>query len=125
TFRPRPGLPKWRNWQTRQLQELVPVTGVEVRVLSSALQKSLDFPGFLRFWTVKRLPPFALGSSFFLPFFCCAYNPLSRRERMAGLQQKGGTWFCQFYELGNRYTVTAGLDRAEAETFAGGVELLL
>ena len=30
--------PKWRNWQTRQVQDLVPVTGVEVQVLSSALQ---------------------------------------------------------------------------------------
>ena len=30
-------LPKWRNWQTRQVQDLVPVKGVEVRVLSSAL----------------------------------------------------------------------------------------
>jgi hypothetical protein len=28
--------PKWRNWQTRQVQDLVPVKGVEVRVLSSA-----------------------------------------------------------------------------------------
>ena len=28
--------PKWRNWQTRQVQDLVPVQGVEVRVLSSA-----------------------------------------------------------------------------------------
>src|SRR5713101_5693796 len=28
--------PKWRNWQTRQVQDLVPVMGVEVRVLSSA-----------------------------------------------------------------------------------------
>src|SRR5438270_13735969 len=32
-----PPVPKWRNWQTRQVQDLVPVTGVEVRVLSSAL----------------------------------------------------------------------------------------
>jgi hypothetical protein len=40
----------------------------------------------LHFWTVKRLTPFALCSSFFLPFFCCASKPLSRRERMAGLQ---------------------------------------
>src|SRR5437764_4309877 len=30
-------LPKWRNWQTRQVQDLVPVKGVEVRVLSSAV----------------------------------------------------------------------------------------
>ncbi len=32
-------LPKWRNWQTRQLQELVPVQGVQVQVLSSALMQ--------------------------------------------------------------------------------------
>lgn len=31
-------MPKWRNWQTRQLQELVSVKEVEVRVLSSALK---------------------------------------------------------------------------------------
>src|SRR6266480_2016924 len=31
-----PVSPKWRNWQTRQVQDLVPLTGVEVRVLSSA-----------------------------------------------------------------------------------------
>ena len=29
--------PKWRNWQTRQVQDLVSVKDVEVRVLSSAL----------------------------------------------------------------------------------------
>ena len=27
---------KWRNWQTRKIQVLVPVQGVEVQVLSSA-----------------------------------------------------------------------------------------
>src|SRR5437764_12721075 len=37
-FRDESLLPKWRNWQTRQVQDLVPLTGVEVRVLSSALQ---------------------------------------------------------------------------------------
>src|SRR6266481_2611680 len=31
--------PKWRNWQTRQVQDLVPVKGVEVRVLSSAVSR--------------------------------------------------------------------------------------
>src|SRR6516165_5803127 len=34
--------PKWRNWQTRQVQDLVPVKGVEVRVLSSALRNEKD-----------------------------------------------------------------------------------
>ena len=34
--KPNQSVPKWRNWQTRQVQDLVPVKGVEVRVLSSA-----------------------------------------------------------------------------------------
>src|SRR5437763_8340570 len=44
TIRPAPRgplSPKWRNWQTRQVQDLVPVKGVEVRVLSSALAATL------------------------------------------------------------------------------------
>lgn len=28
--------PRWRNWQTRNVEVVVPVKGVEVRVLSSA-----------------------------------------------------------------------------------------
>ena len=31
--------PGWRNWQTRKVQVLVPVKGVEVRVLFRALDK--------------------------------------------------------------------------------------
>ncbi len=30
-------LPEWRNWQTRQVEGLVPVKGVQVQVLSPAL----------------------------------------------------------------------------------------
>jgi hypothetical protein len=29
--------PEWRNWQTRQVEGLVPVMGVQVQVLSPAL----------------------------------------------------------------------------------------
>ncbi len=30
--------PEWRNWQTRQVEGLVPVKGVQVQVLSPALK---------------------------------------------------------------------------------------
>ena len=54
-----PSKPKWRNWQTRQVQDLVLVKGVQVQVLSSALQKARIFPGFLRFTRLATLflPP--------------------------------------------------------------------
>jgi hypothetical protein len=46
-------LPKWRNWQTRQVQDLVSVKDVEVRVLSSALRKAWVSQAFLRFLMVR------------------------------------------------------------------------
>ena len=45
---------------------------------------------------------------------------------MASLQQKSGTFYCQFCYLGKRYTVTIGaVAKDEAEAFAGSVDLLL
>ena len=44
--------PKWRNWQTRQVQDLVPVKGVEDRVLSSAIDKIMPTILNLRGWRV-------------------------------------------------------------------------
>jgi hypothetical protein len=41
--------PKWRNWQTRQVQDLVSVKDVEVRVLSSALAKTPEITGVFAF----------------------------------------------------------------------------
>ncbi len=32
----------WRNWQTRKIQDLVSITLVEVRILSSALSQCLS-----------------------------------------------------------------------------------
>jgi hypothetical protein len=34
--------PEWRNWQTRQVEGLVPVMGVQVQVLSPALYLALS-----------------------------------------------------------------------------------
>ena len=31
--------PEWRNWQTRQVEGLVPVMGVQVQVLSPAINQ--------------------------------------------------------------------------------------
>src|SRR5262245_39174074 len=47
-------LPKWRNWQTRQLQELVPVQGVQVQVLSSALFPSANQASWANSASYKR-----------------------------------------------------------------------
>jgi integrase len=45
---------------------------------------------------------------------------------MASLQQKSGTFYCQFCYLGKRYTVTIGaVSKDEADAFAGSVDLLL
>src|SRR5216684_4619563 len=43
--------PEWRNWQTRQVEGLVPVMGVQVQVLSPAL---VTVKGF----TSRRREPF-------------------------------------------------------------------
>jgi integrase len=45
---------------------------------------------------------------------------------MASLQLKSGSYYCQFYYLGKRHTVTVGpVEKDEAEAFAGNVALLL
>jgi integrase len=45
---------------------------------------------------------------------------------MASLQQKGGSFYCQFCYHGKRHTVTVGpVSREEADAFAGKVEYLL
>ena len=35
--------PEWRNWQTRQVEGLVPVMGVQVQVLSPALYRARTY----------------------------------------------------------------------------------
>jgi integrase len=45
---------------------------------------------------------------------------------MASVQQKGDSFYCQFYYLGRRYTVTFGaVSHDEADARAGSVDLLL
>src|SRR5438309_6708520 len=45
---------------------------------------------------------------------------------MASLLFKGDSYYCQFYYLGRRYTVTVGeVGKDEAEDFAGSVGQLL
>src|SRR5262245_29176693 len=45
---------------------------------------------------------------------------------MASLLRKGDSYYCQFYYLGRRFTVTVGeVGKDEAEDFAGSVGQLL
>lgn len=45
---------------------------------------------------------------------------------MASIQRKGDSYYCQFYHLGRRHTVTIGaVTPTEAEAFAGKVDYLL
>ena len=59
-------LPGWRNWQTRQVEGLVPVKGVQVQVLSPALDEAQGYSAqtdsFTKPATTNRDNPPTLGA---------------------------------------------------------------
>src|SRR5262245_44554764 len=116
--------PKWRNWQTRQVQDLVPVKGVEVRVLSSApchersygesCRRPFPFPRSV--WgNCGEDPPLTLRSR-------CP----GRRQPMAALELRNKTYRVVFMYAGKKYAYSLDTgDRDMAEALRGGVEKTL
>ena len=113
--------PKWRNWQTRQVQDLVPVKGVEVRVLSSAILKGQGF----------RSTDLPLAFFACVQFFCYSSAVISvtwhsNRGAYGFSSAKGDSYYCQFYFQGHRFTVTIGeVAKDEADDFVGSVGQVL
>jgi integrase len=117
--------PKWRNWQTRQVQDLVPVKGVEVRVLSSAVlvTKGLTannavgpfcFPQAVGENLGKRLGSHAVDIA------------LCQEATVASLERRNKTYRVVFMYRGRKhgYSLDTG-DREMAEALRGGVEKTL
>src|SRR5262245_36945925 len=61
---------EWRNWQTRQVEGLVPVKGVQVQVLSPALEGA-------RTYDTSRSSPFPITGGLF--------RQISARRALSGV----------------------------------------
>src|SRR5258708_2972943 len=89
--------PKWRNWQTRQVQDLVSVKDVEVRVLSSApfLSRLTANNALGPFLLANRFPPIFREKGIFWAF-------PQKETHMAGIRKMGEAYYCTFRFQGRR-----------------------
>src|SRR5439155_993184 len=99
-------LPKWRNWQTRQVQDLVPVKGVEVRVLSSAPFRATT-------WGNPSRCPCSWRSDFSAGR--ASTGRFRTETHMAGIRKQGDGYYCTFRFQGKRFYFALGnLPEAQA-----------